>query len=414
MKTTGLPLTGVIHDYRPGDEQNEGKGVLIEFDHGKAFGFCRASAWIVRSAKKQMHEGTKAEGRRHNTGKYPFGNGQEQYLDVFSPDRPLRDMGFASLDLMRLRGVLSQDLGEQLASDFFFRYPTQESIIGYFEGKARSCPPSVQSDAGQPVQRPRAQFPEDNIESAPDIRTVRESTIPSKETPLENRLGDPVAIIGISCRFPNGANGTDKYWSLLRDGIDAITKVPKTRWDMERINALDPAGGLQNTGFGGFLDQVDMFDAQFFRIAPIEANYTDPQQRILLETAWEGLENAGINPDDLKDTQTGIFVGISTHDYEILQIKQNGGKGALGPYFATGNSASVAAGRLSYFFGCQGPAISVDTACSSSLVAVHLACRSLDQGECDLALAGGVNLILSPEVSMTYSRAGMLSQAGAL
>ena len=184
--------------------------------------------------------------------------------------------------------------------------------------------------------------------------------------------------------------------------------MPWPRWsfrDMQPAAAtLTP---LRLTG--GFLSQVDRFDAQFFGIAPREAGKMDPQQRLLLEVAWEALECAGIPPDSLAGSETGVFVGISTSDYERLQ---EGDESALDPYSGTGNAFSIAANRLSYFLDLRGPSWAVDTACSSSLVAVHQACNSLRSGECDLALAGGVNLILSPDLAITFSRAGMLSPTG--
>ena len=406
----GAAITRIIPGYRPGDEQNGGNGVLVEYDLGRRQASAVHSLGSSLPLKEEDDEGRAPSVRTVIHECVHSLMGQES-TDVFSPDRPLRDMGFDSLDLMGLRYLLSRHLGEQLDPTFFFRYPTPESIVGYFEGNARSRLPNVSSYTGQSVGSASVRLSNENVEWN---STAKAAGSPYTSDTLVDRdySVDAVAIIGISCRFPNGANGTDKYWSLLREGRDAITEVPETRWDHGRIREIDPDDSTwQSTRFGGFLDQIDRFDAQFFRIAPIEANDTDPQQRILLETAWEALENAGINPQGLKHSQTGIFVGISSHDYEILQLRQKD-EAALGPYFATGNSASVGAGRLSYFFGFQGPAISVDTACSSSLVSVHLACRSLLQGECDLALAGGVNLILTPEISITYAKAGMLSRDG--
>ncbi|OLT61097.1 type I polyketide synthase [Moorena bouillonii] len=198
----------------------------------------------------------------------------------------------------------------------------------------------------------------------------------------------------------------------IDSNISAISEVPKDRWDIDSYYHTDREQlGKISTKYGGFLEGIDLFDAQFFRISPREAVNIDPQQRILLEENWKALENAGINPESVKGTQTGVFVGIVFHDYELLQFKQKQDKD-FNMYFATGNSSSMAAGRLSYFFGFNGPAISVETACSSSLVSVHLACQSLRNGECDLALASGVNLQLVPELNITFSQAGMLSPDG--
>ncbi|MDE5124622.1 MAG: type I polyketide synthase, partial [Trichodesmium sp. St19_bin1] len=169
--------------------------------------------------------------------------------------------------------------------------------------------------------------------------------------------------------------------------------------------------GKISSRYGGFISEVDKFDADFFLISPREAIHIDPQQRILLEENWKALENAGINPESLSGTETGVFVGIAFHDYERLQYKHNQEQD-LNMYFATGSSSAIGAGRLSYFLKLNGPAITVDTACSSSLSAVHLACQSIRNGECELALASGVNLLLSPELSISFSQAGMLSPDG--
>jgi acyl transferase domain-containing protein/SAM-dependent methyltransferase/acyl carrier protein/ribosomal protein S18 acetylase RimI-like enzyme len=408
----GAAVTGIIPQYRTNDRQNEGNGVLVEYDLGRR----SAPAEYPPASSVSMEKAT-AQGRkapcRDIINECVRSLMEPAYADAFSPDRPLKELGLDSLDLMRLRCRLGCQLGEQLDPAFFFRHPTPESIAEYFEGKAPSRLPSSSNDRGHLKETPEEEALKENDVSNTTGGTIEQRPSPSGGKDAGSRLTYSVAIIGISCRFPNGANGVDKYWAILRDGVDAITEVPESRWDTGLIRKPDLDGlEPESIRFGGFLDQIDMFDAQFFRIAPIEANHTDPQHRILLETAWEGLENAGINPEGLRHTQTGIFVGIGTHDYEILQIKHNEREGALSPYFATGNSSSVAAGRLAYFLGCHGPAISVDTACSSSLVAVHLACRSLLQGECDLALAAGVNLILTPEVSITYSKAGMLAGDG--
>jgi acyl transferase domain-containing protein len=183
--------------------------------------------------------------------------------------------------------------------------------------------------------------------------------------------------------------------------------VPASRWEIDAFYGDQP--GQIVSRYGGFVDAVDQFDAPFFRIAPVEATTMDPQQRLLLETHWEALEDAGIVPAQLKGSATGIFVGLYGDDYKLLQVKQ---QESLSPYFGTGTANSIAAGRVAYFLGTQGPAFSVDTACSSSLVAVHLACQSLQAGECTLALASGVNLLLSPELSVTFSQAGMLAPDG--
>jgi acyl transferase domain-containing protein/surfactin synthase thioesterase subunit len=220
-----------------------------------------------------------------------------------------------------------------------------------------------------------------------------------------------IAIIGVGCRFP-GAENLEEFWQLLRDGTDAVMEVPFDRWDIDAFYDPQPGTpGKMNTRWGGFLPQVDCFDPQFFGIAPREAIYMDPQQRLLMEVAWESLEQAGLVPEQLARTQTGVFVGISSNDYQ--QVLQGNGRTAdINAYLGTGNAFSIAANRLSYFFDFRGPSLAIDTACSSSLVAVHLACQSLRSGESDLALAGGVNLLLRPEVTMIFSQAHMMAPDG--
>ncbi len=222
----------------------------------------------------------------------------------------------------------------------------------------------------------------------------------------------PIAVIGIGCRFPGGVRDAEGYWELLEAGTDAITGVPPDRWDGDAYFDPDPAApGRMSTRWGGFVDDIERFDPEFFGIAPREAVGMDPQQRMLLEVAWEALERAGQAPHRLVDGRTGVFVGISGWDYHELR-KAAGGEAGLDAYSASGSAHSVAAGRLSYVLGLQGPSLAVDTACSSSLVAIHLAVQSLRRGECDLALAGGVNAILAPDTGIALSKLGMMAPDG--
>jgi microcystin synthetase protein McyG len=236
---------------------------------------------------------------------------------------------------------------------------------------------------------------------------------------LQERLGiyeraahAPIAIIGTGCRYAGGVEDLQSLWRLLRDGIDAVGEVPANRWDADAYYDADPnALGKMITKRGGFLRQVDQFDPQFFGISPREAKTMDPQQRLLLETAYEALETAAIAPDGLAGSSTGVFIGITTSDYG--QLMREGGAASADVYSATGSALNAAAGRLSFTFGLQGPCVAVDTACSSSLVAVHLACQSLRTGESDMALAGGVNIVLSPDAMVLFSKWGMMAPDGA-
>jgi acyl transferase domain-containing protein/acyl carrier protein len=219
-----------------------------------------------------------------------------------------------------------------------------------------------------------------------------------------------IAVVGMGCRFPGGVNTPAEFWKLLRDGVDAITEVPAGRWNAARFyhpNASAP--GRMVTRWGGFVDNVDSFDAPFFGIAPREASRIDPQQRWLLETAWEAMEDAGLPPEQLAGTRTGVFIGISHSDYPAMHRRD---ALSVDGYVNSGSALSIAANRVSFHFDLHGPSMAVDTACSSSLVALHLAVRSLQTGESDYALIGGANALLAPQTSIGFSQARMLSPRG--
>jgi len=229
---------------------------------------------------------------------------------------------------------------------------------------------------------------------------------------VERARTEPIAIIGIGCRFPGGVEDVASYWRLLRDEVDAIGEIPMGRWNVDALYDPDPdAPGKMYTRHGGFLDEVDTFDAPFFGISPREAVTMDPQQRLVLEVGWQALENAGVAPHALVGSKTGVYVGVMENDYSKIHLR-DGGLDDLDAYHVTGNHFSFTAGRLAYVLGLHGPTMALDTACSSSLVAIHLACQSLRSGESDLALAGGVNLILSPELTITMCRFKALSADG--
>ncbi|MEP7245883.1 MAG: beta-ketoacyl synthase N-terminal-like domain-containing protein [Gammaproteobacteria bacterium] len=225
----------------------------------------------------------------------------------------------------------------------------------------------------------------------------------------EAERSEPVAIVGMGCRLPGGIVDADGLWKLLSRGEHAVSDVPASRWDVNSLFDANPdAAGKMYTRSGAFMHDVDRFDPYFFGIPPREAASMDPQQRLLLEVAWETLENAGLDPTRLAETASGVFLGIGSNDYALLQTRASSLED-IDAYLASGSAHSVAAGRLSYFLGFQGPCIAIDTACSSSLVAIHQACMSLRQRECRLALAGGSNLILVPDLSVNFCRARMLS-----
>src|ERR1044072_8093144 len=223
---------------------------------------------------------------------------------------------------------------------------------------------------------------------------------------------EPIAVVGIGCRFPGNVNSANEFWALLKNGVDAVDEIPSDRWDIDRYYDPAPAiPGKMNTRWGGFINDIDKFDAAFFGISPREANSLDPQQRVLLEVSWEALENAGQATDKLSGSQTGVFIGICRNDYAQLHgVTEEPER--IDAYFGTGNASSFAAGRISYLLGLHGPSLVVYNAWSSSMVAVHLACRSLRAGECRTALAGGVNLILSPSVNIYLSQVRTLAPDG--
>ncbi|MDJ0726378.1 MAG: beta-ketoacyl synthase N-terminal-like domain-containing protein, partial [Prochloraceae cyanobacterium] len=268
-------------------------------------------------------------------------------------------------------GLAAQDRAASLSATLLYDYPSIESLARYLTENSTS-----------------------------NEYAAIESKKSAKET-------EEIAIIGISCRFP-GAENTQAFWELLRNGIDAISEMPLNESRSKMFERNNNSSFIQNPSSfikrGGFLEGVDLFDPEFFGISPREAEQIDPQQRLLLEVSWEALENASIPAQHLAGTNTGVFIGISNYDYARIQNLAN-----TNVYSGTGNAFSIAANRLSYILDLRGPSIAIDTACSSSLVAVHQACQSLRQNECNLALAGGVNLILSPDVTETFSLTGMLA-----
>ncbi len=291
----------------------------------------------------------------------------------FDIREPFASYGLGSTEAVRLAGELSEMLGRELAAALVYEHPTIEALVRHLA-------------AAQDPSEPAAIAGPDRL--------------------AEN---EPIAIIGIGCRFP-GANDPAAFWQLLRNGVDAISEVPADRFDQNAFYDPDPTTpGKMNTRWGGFLERVDQFDPDFFGISPREAVRMDPQQRLLLEVTWEALQDAGQAPERLAGTRAGVFIGIATNDYGRLQwndLEQ------IDAYAGTGNALSIAANRISYLFDFRGPSLAIDTACSSSLVAVHLACNSLRSGESTVAVAGGVNLILSPAIAINFTKAGAMAPDG--
>ncbi len=296
--------------------------------------------------------------------------------------RPLQELGLDSLMAVELRDALARRVGAALPSTLAFDHPTIEALASYLAQH-------VDSDMSQ--------------------READDAAAGEPSAAAAAAVDAPVAIIGMSCRLPGGVTDPESLWTLLDTGRDAIDEVPRARWDVDSLYDPDPdAPGTVSARCGGFVDDIDQFDPAFFGISPREAAHMDPQQRLLLETSWEALERAGLRPDRLHGSDAGVFMGLMYQEYGALIDEFE----ALDGYVSTGSAASIAAGRVSYVLGLKGPSVAVDTACSSSLVTTHLACQSLRQGECSLALAGGVALMLTPTVFVEFSRLRGLARDG--
>ncbi|WP_168188772.1 non-ribosomal peptide synthetase/type I polyketide synthase [Thermoflavimicrobium daqui] len=304
------------------------------------------------------------------------------YSEVEDVDvsKPFKELGLDSLMAVELRNAISKWIEEKLPTSIVFDYPTVQEIAQYLYSK---------------------------------YLTVQEKK-KKKSAPVRKSLSmqEPIAIVGMGCRFPGGVSTPEELWRLLLEGKDAVTEVPHSRWDIDHFYDKDRnKPGTMYTRWGGFLEGIDQFEPEFFGISPREAISMDPQHRLLLETGWEALEDAGYSPEMLRESLTGVYVGLCSNDY-IERALYSGDPTAIDAYAGTGTAHSIAAGRISYWLGLHGPSMAIDTACSSSLVSVHLAMQALRMGECHMALAGGANVLLSPEGTIYFSRMQAMSPTG--
>ena len=366
----GAEVVGAVDDYRPEDEENLHKGVLVSYNiHTRQ----RLSSSANHSSDNTVAPQEKMSYRQGRDLIYGLVTEQLGGADEFMWDRPVMEMGLDSADLLKLQRLIEEACAHQFQPGFFFKYSTCDKVMAHLIDEGLVC----------------AQ------------QTTEQSSQAKSSTTSAGFNGEDIAIVGMACKLPGGIESPQQLWQALLQQKSLIGEFPTERSDWP--------DDIKELSLGGFVAGVDEFDAEFFRVMPTEARRMDPQQRMLLQLAWECLEDAGIKPKTIAGTDTGVFVGASNTDYSNLSRELKSGVVA---HTASGGSLAVAANRISYYFDISGPSMLIDTACSASMVAMHQACQSIQNSECNMALVGGANLICFPELSDSYHKAGMLSKDG--
>ncbi|MCW9000537.1 MAG: GNAT family N-acetyltransferase, partial [Kangiellaceae bacterium] len=390
----GAKIVKAIPSYRDEDFENQHNGVLVSYDIHH-----RVPREQIASSQSEVNSliGEKSSISSLSKSEVKLYLKQEvaQILQLKEQEvdskQPLMEMGLDSADLLKLQRLIEQRGSLRFKPGFFFEYNTIEKIAAYL----------LSVFPGQLNNRKSSQLSQDK--TTPPISKEKSPESSEHNDSVNTHKLKDVAIIGIACKLPGGIESPEELWEVLDTGSNVIGRYPERRGNWP---SNDEYPGIS---YGGFMQDADGFDADFFRLSPTEAIIADPQQRIMLELAWKCLENANILPEALKETDTGVFIGASNSDYSRLAQESSV---AVRAHSATGSSLAVIPNRISYFFDLSGPSLLVDTACSSSLVALHSALLSLRSGESSSALVGGVNLICHPDLSLAYHKAGMLSADG--
>jgi acyl transferase domain-containing protein/enoyl-CoA hydratase/carnithine racemase/aryl carrier-like protein len=375
----GAEIVKVVRGYRPEDSANLTNGVLVSYDV------------LNRTPRRRAHDSDVHVAHTGQPPIEPFLRSEtatmlaigERDVDL---DRPLMEMGLDSADLLKLQRHCESAFGLQLPAGFFFEYSSLRKVIAHLTARLVPTPAPVEAQQPSAIEGIAAEVMEELAD---------QSARPAAAT--------DIAIVGMACRLPGGIDTPEQLWTALASDRCVIAPYPKERgaWPFD--------AEYRGIDHGGFVDYGDAFDSAFFRISPAEAQITDPQQRMLMESAWACLEDAGLLPGALAGSNTGVFVGASNCDYS--RLAQEAGI-EVEAHHGVGNSLSILANRISYFFDLSGPSQVIDTACSSSLVALHAAVRSLRAGECATAFVGGVNFICHPDLSIAFHKAGMLAPDG--